>query len=189
MKNRKKGINYSRAVIVVSIAVVVLIIFTYVILIFNNQSNVRKTGEVMINQISGILEKNRYAEKTLLASLKDDYIIRAKTVSYILEHNKGAEYDIDELNKIAEMMDIDEIHVFDKTGVIYSGTVPKYYGLTFDDGEQIGYFKPMLEDKTLSMCQDVTPNTAEEKSMMYAIVWDSLGDKMIHHMQKYSWYG
>jgi diguanylate cyclase (GGDEF)-like protein len=41
------------------------------------------------------------------------------------------------------------------------------------------YFKPMLSDKTLTMCQDVTPNTAEGKSMMYAITWNKAGDRMI----------
>ena len=52
-------------------------------------------------------------------------------------------------------MSIDEIHIFDKTGKIYSGTVPKYYGYNFNSGKQIGYFKPMLKNKTLTMCQDV----------------------------------
>lgn len=177
--NKTKEIKFGRAVIMVSIAVVLLIVFTYFVLIFNNQNSARKTGEVMINQVSGVLEKNHSAEETLLASLKEDYIIRAKTVSYILEHHPGAEYDIDELNKIAELMGIDEIHIFDERGTIYAGTIPKYYGYSFASGEQIGYFNPMLEDKTLSMCQDITPNTAEERNMMYAIVWDSLGDKMV----------
>ena len=70
------------------------------------------------------------------------------------------------LSRIAELMRIDEIHVFDESGTIFSGTVPRYYGYSFDSGEQMAYFKPMLDDKTLSMCQDVTPNTAESKSMM-----------------------
>lgn len=179
MKNKSKEIKFGRAIIMVSIAVILLMVFTYFVLIYNNQDSAKKTGEVMINQVSGVLEKNRSAEETLLASLKDDYIIRAKTVSYILEHSPGAENNIYELNKIAELMGIDEIHIFDETGTMYAGTIPKYYGLTFDSGEQVGYFKPMLEDKTLSMCQDITPNTAEGRSMMYAIVWDSLGEKMI----------
>jgi diguanylate cyclase (GGDEF)-like protein len=37
----------------------------------------------------------------------------------------------------------------------------------------------MLVDKERTMCQDVTPNTAESKSMMYAITWNDAGDKMI----------
>lgn len=41
------------------------------------------------------------------------------------------------------------------------------------------YFKLMLEDKTLTMCQDVTPNTSEGKKIMYAITWDETGTRMI----------
>ena len=41
------------------------------------------------------------------------------------------------------------------------------------------YFKPMLTDKTLTMCQDVTPNTSEGKEMMYAITWNEAGTRMV----------
>ena len=41
------------------------------------------------------------------------------------------------------------------------------------------YFKPMLTDKKLTMCQDVTPNTAEGKNLMYAITWNEAGTRMI----------
>ncbi len=76
-------------------------------------------------------------------------------------------------------MSIDEIHLFTEKGEIYSGTVPIYYGYTFDSGDQMAYFKPMLQDKKLSLCQDVTPNTAENKPMMYAICWNDSGTRMI----------
>jgi diguanylate cyclase (GGDEF)-like protein len=141
--------------------------------------NSNKTSLVLLDQVVGVLEDNEKNETGLIETLKEDYIIRAQTVSYILTSKPQAEYDVEELNKIAELMRIDEIHLFNADGVIYSGSIPKYYGLGFDDGEQIGYFKPMLSDKSLTMCQDVTPNTAEAKSMMYAIVWNDAGDKMI----------
>ena len=57
-------------------------------------------------------------------------------------------------------MAVDEIHLFDDQGTIYSGSAPKYFGYNFDSGTQMEYFKPMLKDKSLTMCQDVTPNTA-----------------------------
>ena len=37
----------------------------------------------------------------------------------------------------------------------------------------------MLKNKSLTMCQDVTPNTAEGMKMMYAITWNEDGTKMI----------
>lgn len=33
------------------------------------------------------------------------------------------------------------------------------------------FFLPMLEDYSLQMCQDITPNTADGKLMQYAAVW------------------
>ena len=83
------------------------------------------------------------------------------------------------MQKIAALISVDEIHLFDTKGYIYSGSVPKYFGYSFDSGEQMAYFKPMLKDKKLTMCQDVTPNTSEAKEMMYAITWNEAGNKMI----------
>ncbi len=179
MKGNTKEIIFGKVVIMVAMVVILLVIFTYMALIYNNTRNAQKTGEVMLNQMIGVLEKNESAEDTLMESLKEEYIIRAKTVAYMLEHHPEAEHSVEELSKIAELMSIDEIHLFDETGTIYSGTLPKYYGFSFDSGEQMSYFKPMLHDKSLSMCQDALPNTAEEKKMMYAITWNSIGNEMI----------
>ena len=144
-----------------------------------NVRNVNKTSQVLLDQVISIIEKNQQSEEELIQSLKEDYIVRAKAVSYIIDANPKAQYDVEELQKIADLMAIDEIHLFDEKGTIYSGSVPKYYGYDFDSGEQMAYFKPMLEDKKLTMCQDVTPNTSEGKKMMYAITWNEAGNRMI----------
>ena len=112
-----------------------------------------------------MLNENDESRDELIESLKDDYIVRAKAVSYVVDAKPQVEYDVDELQKIAKLMSIDEIHLFDENGSIYSGSMPKYFGYSFDSGEQMGYFKPMLNDKSLTMCQDVTPNTSEGKAM------------------------
>ena len=134
---------------------------------------------MLLDQSISIIEKNQKNEIDLIRSMKEDYVIRARAVSYILESRLEAENDTEELQKIASLMSIDEIYLFDATGKIYSGTKPEYYGYSFDSGEQMEYFKPMLENKGLTMCQDITPNTSEGRSMMYAITWNSTGDKMI----------
>lgn len=179
METGTKEIHFKKVVTTIAFVVLLLVLFTAMVLIYNNERSAKKTGEVMLNQMSGVLAKNQSAQDTLLESLKEEYTIRAKTVAYILEHYPEAEYDTQELRKIADYMSIDEIHLFDESGTIYSGTRPNYYGYSFDSGEQINYFSPMLEDKSLSMCQDVTPNTAEGKNMMYAITWDSTGTRMV----------
>lgn len=41
------------------------------------------------------------------------------------------------------------------------------------------FFIPMLEDRSLKLCQDIKPNTAEGKEMQYAAVWLEDGSGII----------
>lgn len=166
----------------IGLAVVVIVIALLLetgILNYVNERNASMTSQVLLDRVVSIIDKNETSEAQLIDSLKDDYIVRAKAVSYIIDAKPEVEYDVDELQKIAKLISVDEIHIFNEKGVIYSGSIPKYYGYSFDSGEQISYFKDMLKDRNLSMCQDVTPNTSEAKEMMYAITWNESKSKMI----------
>lgn len=181
MKNKRSREHGKKAKIVcllLGIIGMALVLQTGILYSMNTR-NTRKTMKVLLNQAVGIIEENQKSEKELIQSLKEDYIVRAKAVSYIIDAKPDAEYNREELQKIADLMSIDEVHLFDKHGKIYSGSVPEYYGYSFYSGEQMGYFIPMLEDKTLTMCQDVTPNTSEGKNMMYAITWNEAGTRMV----------
>lgn len=162
---------------------IVIIVFALVIeagvLYYVNNRNANNTSTLLLNQVTDIMNKNQKNEKDLIGSLKEDYIVRAKAIAYMIDAKPEAENDEKELQKIADLMSIDEIHLIDQTGKIYSGSVPKYYGYDFNSGDQIAYFKPMLKDKKLTMCQDMVPNTTEGKMMMYAITWNEAGDRMI----------
>ena len=163
----------------IALVMLVLLALEFLFLVSGNQERAEWTALVMVDQIEGILKSNERKTQALVDSLKENYITKAKAVSYIVDHVEAVETNIEEQRRIAELMSIDEIHLFDEGGTIYSGTVPIYYGYSFDSGEQMGWFKPMLSDKTLAMCQDVTPNTAEGKSMMYAICWSDTGKRMV----------
>lgn len=164
--------------VAVSVIVVALILEAG-ILKYVNDANAYRLSKVLLDRVVTVLDKNDQSEEELIESLKDDYIVRAKAVSYIVDAKPQVENDVEELQKIAKLMSVDEIHLFDETGCITSGSVPKYFGYSFDSGTQMSYFKPMLTDKSLTMCQDVTPNTSEGKAMMYAITWNEAGTMMV----------
>lgn len=164
----------------VSVAVIVVALLLEAgILKYVNDANAYRLSKVLLDRVVTVLDKNDQSEEELIESLKDDYIVRAKAVSYIVDAKPQVENDVEELQKIAKLMSVDEIHLFDETGCITSGSVPKYFGYSFDSGIQMSYFKPMLTDKSLTMCQDVTPNTSEGKAMMYAITWNEAGTMMV----------
>lgn len=144
-----------------------------------DEEQVNQTTEILLDQISQVIDSSKSKEHVLVESLKEDYVTRARAVSYTIDCKPEIEDDISELMKIASMMKVDEIHIFDESGVICGGTEPQYYGFSFDSGEQMSYFKSMLHDKHLTMCQDLTANTAESKMMMYAICWNETGTNML----------
>lgn len=169
-----------RKILILSITIVaVALILETCILQYVNDKNAQTTSNVLLDRVISVIDKNESSESEFVKSLKDDYIVRAKAISYIVDAKPEVEYDIDELQKIASLMSVDEIHFIDDTGTIYSGSIPKYFGYSFDSGEQMAFFKQMLNNKDLTLCQDVTPNTAEAKEMMYAITWNEAKTHMV----------
>lgn len=169
-----------RKILILSITIVaVALILETCILQYVNDKNAQTTSNVLLDRVIAVIDKNESSESEFVKSLKDDYIVRAKAISYIVDAKPEVEYDVDELQKIAGLMSVDEIHFIDDTGTIYSGSLPKYFGYSFDSGEQMAFFKQMLNNKDLTLCQDVTPNTAEAKEMMYAIIWNEAKTHMV----------
>ena len=174
-----RSLNNKRVIVTIAIVVALAAGFNIAILVSLNDRNANNTLDVVLNQVVSRLERNYREENRLVSSLKEEYIVKAQTVSYILDQKPELKDNLLELLIIAGKMGIDEIHLFNDEGVIFGGTLPEYYGVSFGDGEQISYFMPMLSDKYLTMCQDVTPNTAEGRNMMYAITWNSSHDYMV----------
>ncbi len=175
----KKKYTMKTASVIAVIIITVMLLLQCILITLNNIHEAETTTNAYLIHAKTIIEKNQNEEEVLLSSLKADYIILAKAVSYYLDNNPDAVCDKDELQKICSLMSIDEIHIFDEEGRIISSTIPDYIGYSFDSGEQISYFIPMLSDKSLTMCQDVTPNTADGKPMVYAITWNESGTHMV----------
>lgn len=136
-------------------------------------------AEIRMNQVREILEKNDEEIEKLKRNLEEDYFIRAKAAAYIIQNQPEVIGDLEETRKIASLLQVDELHLFDTQGRLYAGSEPKYFNYTFESGEQMQFFLPMLKDRTLQLCQDVTPNTAEKKLMQYIAVWREDGQGIV----------
>ena len=143
----------------------------FCIQIDNAKDNMIQSSKLKINQIKEILKKNDEDLSVLTDSLKEDYTIRAKAAAYVIQHRPEIISSQQEIEKIAALLQVDELHIFDKEGRIYAGTEPQYFGYTFHSGEQMEFFLPMLTDHSLELVQGITPNTAEGKLMQYTAVW------------------
>lgn len=144
-----------------------------------NKRNAETACSMILDQLEDVIIDNDRNVSTLMDTLKDEYTLRAVMLADILECRSETDLTSEDYKKLAEEISVDELHIFDDTGTIIAGSNPEYYGYNFDSGEQISFFKPMLEDKSLTMCQDIVPNTAAGKPMMYAMVWNESRTEMI----------
>ena len=122
----------------VTFALVSVILISIMALnIANEQSRAQGTADKIFEQMDKMLEENQKE----LTRLRQEYAAKClhntEAIAYILEKNTGARNDLYELRKIAEFMEVDEIHIIDAAGEIVSGTHPQYYGYSFDSGEQM----------------------------------------------------
>ena len=161
------------------ILIALIILFLACVQIITEQRRAVDDSHRTFQQIEQVLKENKTELEEIEAEYAETCLKNAETVSLIIESNPQVMNDLEELKKIAEMIEIDEIHLFDKTGRIFTGTHPEYYNLTFDSGEQVMFFKPMLTDKSLKLVQDIIPNTAKEKPMQYSAVWSKNGEFIV----------
>ncbi|MCQ2409876.1 MAG: response regulator [Clostridia bacterium] len=172
--------NKIKVFLLIGIVLLVLFGICTLILFRNAEQHYIDTSVMVSSQIENLIETNESEKDNLQESLKEEYISRAKALAYVLESDPSIQSDYDELCKVASLLSIDEINVFDKdTGDIAYSTVKDYVGFSIYSGGQVAFFEPMMTDKTLELCQDVTGNTKEGKLIMYAAVWRSDGDSII----------
>lgn len=174
----KKKITVQISAIIV-FAMVLFMIVNYLLQALAAQSDMIVASEEQFWQLEQLIEENNESYQVATNDFRDICILRTRAAAYMVEHTPGAVGDPNELTKILKLLEVDELHVFDKNGTIISGTEPKYYGLKMTDGDQISYFLPMLEDRSLMLCQDIMGNTAENKAMQYAAVWMENGDYIV----------
>lgn len=165
-----------------TLAGVIVLLFTalnYAMQAENAKKEVEKSSKVLFEQIENVMAENEEDIEGMLEAHKKQCLLNAHAAAYIIQENKSKIADTNELKKIGDLLGVDEVHVFNKEGVIYASSVPKYIGYGVDSGEQIGFFAPMLNDTSMEMCQKIVQNTAEGKLMQYAAVWLEDGSEIV----------
>ena len=176
MKERKKIVQIHGVILLVFICFLAATVFWQ---IEQNKKMAQTTCSMIADQLMDVIADNEKNESEIMSTLKEEYTVRAMLLDEVLSTKTSSAYTVDEYQAIAQKINVDEIHIFDKNGTIIDGTNPEYFGMNLDSGKQMQYFKPMLKDQSLKMCQDVVANTAEGKPMMYAMIWDKDGKRML----------
>ena len=171
--------NKKQVIAIIAAILIALFLSCLFILVRSAEQHFADSAKMISSQIENYINNNKDEEERLKESLKEEYISKAKALAYILENNPTLQSDYDGLCRVADLLNIDEVDIFDPNGVIIYSTVPDYIGYSMDNEGQISFFRPMLNDRSLSLCQDMVPNSAEGKLTMYAMTWRADGDSLV----------
>lgn len=144
-----------------------------------HHENQKASANEMFRQVGLLIETNEKDMEEVKNDFSERCIRAADMAAYFVQYNPEVKDSLERTRELAKKLDVDELHYFSREGKICGGTHPEYYGLSFDSGEQMSFFLTMLQDPSLKLCQDITPNTAEGKQMQYAAVWMADGSGII----------
>lgn len=153
---------------IVSIVLMAVLVFAFQIVVSRNNASV--TSDVRLADAVARVEESKITITELTENLDIEYISKANAFAEMIKLDPDIINDADELERIREMLEVDELHVTDDKAVIWWGTVPGYFGFDFNTSEQTKPFLPILEDDTLEIAQEAQPNGTEGKLFQYISV-------------------
>ena len=127
------------------------------------------TFRTKIDQVIHTLENNRQELALMKESLDEDYLTRARAAAYVLDREDVLSLSVLEMQYLADLLNVDELHVIDESGFIVAGSVSEYVGIDMSKHPQTNAFLALLESDVEGayLIQEPQPNAAENKIMQY----------------------
>lgn len=164
---QKTFIKYTFFIVTIAISLILVIHFKFSVHMLEEQQY--DTFIAKTEQMIHTLENNREELQQLNESLDEDYLTRARAAEYVVDRMKSVSMDEAQMQYLAELLNVDELHIIDENGIIVSASVSRYVGIDMADHKQTREFLSILEsgDEDAFLIQDAQPNAAENKIMKY----------------------
>lgn len=127
---QKTFIKYTAFIITAAIFVILLVNFIFNLHLLESQQF--DTFYAKTDQMIHTLENNQMELNLLKDSLDEDYLTRAKAAAYVLDRQEEISMDVGQMQYLADLLNVDELHIIDENGIIVSSSVSKY--VNFDMG-------------------------------------------------------
>lgn len=124
---QKIFIKHTAVILTASIFLILFINFLFSRHTLENQQ--LNTFDIKIEQIIHTLENNQEELELMNESLNEDYLTRAKAAAYVLDREEESEMDVAQMQYLAKLLDVDEVHYIDENGIIVLASVSKYIGM------------------------------------------------------------
>ncbi len=155
-----------------------LIFLSYYMIKTVDNSSVKNTVKLTFNNVEAKIDANNNEYKGILEQVSDDNVAKAKSLSLMLNNNSNAFNDSETIEEMRVALQIEEILITNKNGVVIAGTAP-YTGQNFSDDKFFRQFVPALNDKSFvkvvntSTDNNLTLHTAVSRLDQQGIIYTS----------------
>ena len=123
--------KYTIIIITIAISVILFINFLFHLNLLKTQQF--NTFFAKTQQMIHTLENNRMELDLLRKNLDEDYLTRARAAAYVLDRQKDVSMDVAQMQYLADLLNVDELHIINENGIIASSSVSQYVGIDMAD--------------------------------------------------------
>ncbi|WP_372995554.1 HAMP domain-containing protein [Lutispora sp.] len=162
-----------QAKMIISVTILLIIVFSvFAIISYSLEKELiyRNMAEVTQDKVNEVIESiSTQATKNDLLRLETngESLLKAKTLSLMIENNPQILENPSQLNKIKELLAVDEINVCDENGIIKWTTVTDYVGFDMNSTEQTRPFMEAITNKGFELAQEPTGRGIDDKLFQY----------------------
>jgi hypothetical protein len=127
------------------------------------------SGYSLINlsmrHIADQIKQNEQTLYTLRLESDAQSIAKARAFSYMIQLDPSLIHDEQQLEEIRKLLDVDELHVSDKNGILVGSTIHNYIGYNFASQPQSKPFLLAIYYKDFKLAQEPKPKGIEKNEI------------------------
>ncbi len=126
-------------------------------------SQMQETLGIIQNQMN----QSAAVEQLFEDQFDEQNLATAHTLAQLIQLDPTMLESPTQMDHLAQLLDVEEVHVTDAEGVLRWGNRPSFYGLSFADNEQTAPFMEILSDPSYELAQEPTPRAIDGVVFQY----------------------
>ncbi|MBR5626021.1 MAG: cache domain-containing protein, partial [Thermoguttaceae bacterium] len=152
----------------IATAFTIMFLFSLYIQTWQARRNTLELIHLKIGDIQKQIARNDQHIKMLYNFLVERSLVKIYAFAKMVEYNPNLEYDFDELKKVQNILQVDELHISDEKGVLIASTESTYLGYDMNSQDQSRPFVEALVNPDFVLIQDPQPRGINGELFSYA---------------------
>lgn len=129
--------------------------------------NMMEVTKSKVDETIALMDNQLKNNNLLREELDRNYISKAKVLAQIIADNPKMLESHEQLTKIADVLEVEEMHICDGNGIIVGGNIQDFFGFDFKASEQTKPFLGAISDKNFELAQEPSERGIDKRLFQY----------------------